>query len=92
MTYQVQSQKSYKGRSANQILGNAEVAEMRGGNVEITISDMPGVIAQQSDSGNLVLSDVNGIIAVIECGARAADRLESLTQEAERLQDVVNNR
>ena len=88
--YEVATQKTYKGRSANQILKGAEINEMRAGNVEITIADMPGYIGSLTDSGNLALATVDGVEAVVECGLRAKTKLESLTEQAEEKQQQVN--
>lgn len=81
MNDQLTTQKTYRKRTAGSYLKGAEVSEMMAGTFEITIRDLPGCIVQITDNDDMIISDMSGIIAILECSPSALRKLESLDEE-----------
>lgn len=76
-------QKTYHGQSANQILKDATISVMSTGNVAITHPNFPDCIFMQDQDGDLVIDSYEGVVVCIMCGKKAAEKLQSLKDDAE---------
>lgn len=79
---------TYKGRTAGGYLRTARVEEMRAGNVEVVVTvdnyDAHAILGR-TDNGTPVVTfaDATGPIVRLSLSARAEEKLERLTQQAD---------
>jgi len=86
----IEVQKTYRGKSANQILAGVEISIMQAGNAEITHKDFPGCIFTR-DYDTLVVQPARGPAKRIECGPQALSKLYRASYEWRRRQNELNN-
>jgi hypothetical protein len=79
--YTVESQKTYKGKTAGGWLKTATIAECEAGIVYVWINGYQAVLA---DDGDLVLSDYSGIVASIVPSSRALRKMRKLEKLADK--------
>lgn len=72
-------QKTYKRKSANQILKSADVTLMASGDYEITSPNMPGCIFAEDQDGDLIISNFDGIVVGLTCTPMAQKKLAGLS-------------
>lgn len=83
--YVVQSQKTYKGKTAGGWLKTANIAESKAGIAHVWL-DIPGVgncQIQLADDGDMVISSYDGIVAALETSAKAYRTLKALAEAQE---------
>lgn len=70
--------KTYKGKSANQILKASEINKMAAGTVEITYEDM--VVNAMEDDNQIHLRNSGGLVASIDMTPRAKVLFDKLVE------------
>lgn len=81
--YAIQTQKTYMGKTAGGWLKNAIICRMSAGNVEVITDDLPGAILVLSDSGNMVITNIDRAVS-LTTSSRAYNILKKLTSTANR--------
>lgn len=84
-------QATFRGKSANQILHQAEIVEMLAGNVEIVYDDFQLVLAQpEFGSAFCAMTNGDGDRVDLSCGPRAMEKLRALWSKVDQMQcDVL---
>ena len=78
----INTQKTYKGKTAGGYVKSAKVTRMQAGTYEVTTPLLPGAILVMSDDGDMVIRDYDGIVVSLECSGKAASKLDQLTDLA----------